>query len=140
MLADLSCPGLGDEMNETTFENANVGDLVWSFQLGKWGTILEINNLGEKAIEVNFGPSYPHTCFFTLSGSWLEGENQVIFWDEIPFVAPPRPPRKVIKKVKRWLYICDDYEQIFTKEPHLIREGSPHERVVLLTGEYEVEE
>lgn len=75
-------------MNETTFENACVGDRVWWFNQREWGPIIRF--LPDKnKIFASFSK-------FDLVEFNLKGERhgkQELFWAEIPIVAPPRPKR-----------------------------------------------
>mgnify|MGYP000499899890 CR=1 FL=1 len=74
--------------NTTTFESAGVGDRVWSFAHG-WGTIEEIRDKFEYRILVTFDDS--GIISFTVDGKQFTSCAQILFWDEIKFVAPKKP-------------------------------------------------
>jgi len=91
---------------ETTFENAKVGDRVWSFGYG-WGTIQQINtnkypllicfdNYQSEALE-------KVVCYTKKGTEFLDNSNPTLFWDEIKFTIPTRPKRKV--KKEGWINI-----------------------------------
>jgi hypothetical protein len=73
----------------TTFENANVGDSVWSPTFG-WGEITEIG-MGGHPIHVLFFHNYVSNSY-TVEG-YLSNELpiQSLFWDVVAFVAPAKP-------------------------------------------------
>lgn len=77
---------------ETTFENAKVGDKVWSIQCG-WGRISEILP-GGYPITVEFNP---FKCDgFTYCGKFRITDNdQSLFWDEVKIEAPVKPKKKL---------------------------------------------
>jgi hypothetical protein len=75
----------------TTFENAQVGDKVWSVRYGH-GAI----------VALHIDPNYPVVVKFerqinlktyTIQGKETERELQTLFWQEIKFEAPKQPPR-----------------------------------------------
>ena len=102
----------------TTFENAKVGDRVWSVEYG-WGTIEAIGK-GAYPVVVSFdcGISIAHT----FSGNDGSVKLQTLFWDEIKIEAPPRPKRKVVKKQKLWAVInCHGViVSVFTKQENAL--------------------
>jgi hypothetical protein len=125
-------------MSETTFENAKVGDRVWSVGMG-WGEIVQIE---ERCIYVSFGKTSP-TIRYTKHGREHIDVNQTLFWDEIKIVPPLRPKRKVTKTVERWavISIYDGYTTYYEEDINHYYEKFPIEfKVVKLTGTYEVEE
>jgi hypothetical protein len=82
----------------TTFENARVGDRVWSVRRGH-GTI--------DALDVD--PDYPLAVKFdkgltlkpyTMQGMEIKGELQTLFWQEIKFEAPKQLRMKLINDVE----------------------------------------
>lgn len=82
-------------MSETTFENAKVGDKVWSVMFG-WGKIIGISKDSDYPIRVEF--AQPNTIgTFMLDGVSFKCENRTLFWDEIKITPPERPKRKVKK-------------------------------------------
>jgi hypothetical protein len=74
----------------TTFENADVGDRVWSYDQG-WGTIKSIDFEREYPIHVIFDNCSHYT--FPISGAFSEYVSRQLFWDEIKFEIPVQPPR-----------------------------------------------
>ncbi len=76
----------------TTFENAHVGDRVWSIVDG-WGIILNIQDISkyDYPLIVDFDSGYGTS--FTISGLKHKEESQTLFWDEIKFEVPVQPPR-----------------------------------------------
>lgn len=131
---------------ETTFENAVVGDRVWSLLHG-WGTVTEIKIY--LVVEFKTNTSYV-SCWFGFDGvknGSLYG-SQILFWDEISIITPERPKRRVKKLVERWgVMISDTFHCTFRTEeeakehyrtcPHV---GAMDVYTVKLTGEYEVKE
>ena len=121
---------------ETTLENARPGDRVWSMRHG-WG-VVEVVNDTDYPITVKFD-----FCYKTFTFQGLEYEEdliQVLFWDEVKIVAPPRPKRKV-KTVVAWANIYDANEVIYdTKFNADSKAGQDRIACVKLVGEYEVKE
>ena len=67
------------------FENAKIGDRVWSFSNG-WGEIIAITN-ETFPITVKFDNKYLET--FTLDGlAHHDNINPTLFWGEIKFTIP----------------------------------------------------
>lgn len=128
-------------MSETTFENAKVGDRVWSITQG-WGKITSINNT----------PNYPILAFFpsgaatfTIEGKYYEKHQYpILFWDEIPITPPPRPKRKVKKEISRWANVYTNYCSSLYNSEKAANAGQNwnESRIacVELKGTYEVEE
>lgn len=89
-------------MNETTFENAKVGDRVWDAHYG-WGKIIKIRIEDDHPIQLEFKSSL--SCvyvWYNFEGIPYSGYFRTLFWDEIKFEAPPRPRRKVKKVMEGW--------------------------------------
>lgn len=84
---------------ETTFENAKVGDKVWSYHNG-WGVIYSITSPPYPII-VDFSDAKLYS--FTLDGVEITGERQTLFWDEVKFEIPTRPKKRV--KKEGWINI-----------------------------------
>ena len=125
--------------NETTFENAKVGDRVWWFNQRVFGGIVRKT---DAAIWVAF-QEYD-TIAFNLNGE--RHGLQELFWDEILFVAPPRPKRMVKKTLEGWVNVYPDDSPL--KRFHFVKDR-PHAdglaeqtriACVHVTGEYEVGE
>lgn len=129
-------------MPETTFENAKVGDKVWSVEYG-WGEIIEISN--RVRVEFTRLAGYTGCKSFDKHGRRLSEYNKTLFWDEIKIVPPERPKIKVKKKVEVWLNVYPE-EPLAKGNIHYSREQADYiawsERIVCvrLTGTYEVEE
>ena len=92
-------------MNETTFENAKVGDKVYWLTLGMWGEVVNIIPAyrEERQLEVRFADAGRVSFYwFTRScrSGRIVGEPQTLFWDEVKIVPPPRPKRMVKKEIK----------------------------------------
>lgn len=126
-------------MNETTFENAKVGDKVWTVT-DDWGEIVEIIETSEYPIIVEF-----EACqlSFTVKGFYYETEKrQSLFWNEIKYEIPTRPKRKSIKKIECWMNIYSDGDNTIHKTKDKANENACTYRIacIKLTGEYEVEE
>ena len=132
---------------ETTFENAQVGDKVWSFFYG-WGVIDKIK-ASEYPICVDFDSDVAH---YTFGGSLYKDDPQSLFWDEIDMTPPPRPVRKVKVPVEVWANIyLRPWKNAKNKDSQAFRVYDTKEAAdtfsypnrlacVKLTGEYEVEE
>lgn len=126
-------------MNETTFENAQVGDRVWDFRYG-WGTVSKIEEGKRHQLKVDL--DYGAYLYFTFTGQYIESDlNRTLFWDEVKFEAPPRPKRKTKKTIEGWAHIHKDGRVgIYA---HCVPEDLAREAqitCVKLIGEYEVEE
>lgn len=83
----------------TTFENAEVGDKVWSIELG-WGKVITRHR---DAITVEFDngtvggflATYKNSGVYNFSGWGKDIAKRTLFWDEIkPLEAPYKPVRK----------------------------------------------
>jgi hypothetical protein len=131
-------------MNETTFENAQVGDRVWSYAYG-WGTVTNHcpdSYTGRYPIVVKFDTGSA-TGTYTKQGKFTTTEPQTLFWDEIPIIAPPRPKRLVTKTAEVWINVYGYGPSInFFSSEEAANEIAGKSRIacVKLTGSYEVEE
>jgi hypothetical protein len=126
-------------MNETTFENARVGDAVWYEGLG-WGEVSDIDEERKLPLVVEFEQGTIR--FFSLNGVKQGDINQTLFWDEIPIIAPPRPKRMVTKTVEVWMNVYSDIKNnTWLTQEAADKYASPNRiACVKLTGSYEVEE
>ena len=78
-------------MNTTTFENARVHDRVWSVDYG-WGVVIGVSFEQPYCIKVKFeDKNMPET--YKVNGKLWTGCRQTLFWDEVEFEAPVKPPR-----------------------------------------------
>lgn len=89
-------------MTTTTFENARIGDRVWSMRRG-WGTVRKIDRDTLYPLKV----TYQHVGIgsYTLDGlAHVEDITQSLFWDEVVVKAPikPVPALDVDTKVLVW--------------------------------------
>ncbi len=75
----------------TTFENAKVGDRVWSVTSG-WGFIDDIHYRCKYPIHVTFDDDR-FSSFMVDGRNYKDHLNQELFWDEIKFEVPVQPPR-----------------------------------------------
>jgi hypothetical protein len=73
----------------TTFEEAQVGDAVWSVRFGH-GTIDSIYNDPNRPLVIRFS-KYAHPRSYTVQGQEFPNELQTLFWQEIKFEAPTKP-------------------------------------------------
>jgi hypothetical protein len=72
---------------KNTFENAQVGDRVWSIRYG-WGTI---NIIKDHKIYVVFD-HLNRPRIFTSQGKLYDDDlNPTLFWDEVKFDIPQKP-------------------------------------------------
>jgi hypothetical protein len=80
----------------TTFENARVGDKVWSVSYGH-GVVCSVRHPPEYGglypLKVLFGTNPAVDASFTLLGQELSHQSQTLFWQEIKFEVPEQPPR-----------------------------------------------
>ena len=87
----------------TTFEDAKIGDKVWSLTEG-WGTIIDrFRSRAEYPLVVEFENREQKT--YTLWGLLhYKDLNPTLFWDEIKIEAPqkPLPDLEVDAKVLVW--------------------------------------
>jgi hypothetical protein len=74
----------------TTFEEAQVGDAVWSVRFGH-GTIDSIYNDPNRPLVIRFS-EYAHPRSYTVQGQEFPNELQTLFWQEIKFEVPEKPP------------------------------------------------
>jgi hypothetical protein len=78
----------------TTFENAKVGDRVYSLATG-WGEIERIDDWDYYSIRAKFNCAVSHLfCGFTRDGKIHRHGDQVLFWDKPTIVAPAKPEPK----------------------------------------------
>lgn len=92
-------------MNETTFENARVGDRLWSSEYG-WGKVIEILDISHLKVYFDECTSLNQdSAFYSVLGIRNAGNYRTLFWDEVKFEAPPRPKRMVKKVVEGWVNI-----------------------------------
>lgn len=81
----------------TTFEDARVGDRVWSAAHG-WLTVITV--MPDKMYSIEAMDKFSrNTASFTTAGELFSGMAQCLFWDEIKFTAPPMPERVRYKNV-----------------------------------------
>ena len=136
-------------MSETTFENAKVGDRVWSVEFG-WGTVKYINNEYQSLfIKVIFDENDEDYGLiqYELHGLKLDHglytNRRTLFWDEIKIVPPTRPKRTVVKFVRRYgVYTKNgDVRNTFDDEADAKTFAALTGGIVVeLTGKLEVEE
>lgn len=92
--------------DETTFENASVGDKVWDIHYG-WGTIKRNKNSDGYPIIVEFNLSSGHAnnVYYTYDGkSDVAHVTRALFWDEVKIDPPKKPvilPQKYDKIMVR---------------------------------------
>jgi hypothetical protein len=79
-------------MSTTTFENAKVGDRVWSIVNGL-GVIFNIQDTSIYDYPLIVAFDDDDGASYTISGLKHKSESRTLFWDEIKFEAPPQPPR-----------------------------------------------
>lgn len=91
------------------FENAKIGDKVWSIRHG-WGKIYSIKPENEiYLLKVEFD-SYinqnNYTVSFTFEGkSFRLDKNPTLYWDELEFDIPKPPKRLVKKTISKWINV-----------------------------------
>ena len=127
---------------ETTFENAKVGDDVWSPLFGV-GRIVEIESVSEDyPIIVKPYNNPGRRVSFACSGQYLQSGNQLLFWSEVKIEAPVRPKQKVKKMWKGWANVYEDQAHCHpTKAKAKSNAGfSVIAMAVPIEIEYEVEE
>ena len=79
-----------------------VGDKLWSVMHGEFGRVVRIKDY----IELQFASL--STGFFGLDGSYFKDGPQVLFWDKVEIVPPPKSRRKV-KKYRALLRFGDNF-------------------------------
>lgn len=95
--------------DETTFENASVGDKVWDIHYG-WGTIKRNKNSDGYPIIVEFNLSSGHAnkVYYTYDGkSDVAHVTRALFWDEVKIDPPKKPVRLPQKYDKIMVRDCD---------------------------------
>jgi hypothetical protein len=75
----------------TTFENARVGDRVWSVRYGH-ATITALHIDPDYPVVVKFDKQINFKTY-TIQGKETERELQTLFWQEIKFEVPEQPSR-----------------------------------------------
>lgn len=86
-------------MSTTTFENAKIGDKVWSPVYG-WGIIMEIFPNLKYSLTIEFPDIIQN---YSVNGVFHEMalNRQSLFWDEVEIIAPTQPLRtKLINGVE----------------------------------------
>jgi len=91
------------------FRDAKVGDRVWS-PIGGWGTVISTScnsKHPDYPIEIKYdvydrgvydrGDKSSTLRTFRHDGSVFGDGNQVLFWDEVKIIPPPKPKRKAKK-------------------------------------------
>jgi hypothetical protein len=87
-------------MPSTTFEDAKVGDKVYSVTFG-WGEIEQINPSDNYSIHVSFDSINGEIEIFTCEGYFYDNVHiQSLFWDEIIFEVPVKRKTKVINGIE----------------------------------------
>jgi hypothetical protein len=77
-----------EQKYSTTFEDARIGDRVWSPTFG-WGKIYETNKNNYYPIQVIFDTT---SDSFSIEGFYCKNKPiQSLFWDEVSIVAPTKP-------------------------------------------------
>lgn len=126
--------------NTNDFSGVNVGDKLWSMQLGECEVVRVDND------------TWPYVCqgvggmeCYTSDGKVMATDAfPSLFWSRPEIIAPPKPKRKVVKTVDAWANVyhgpfgCVIYGGITDA-----RESASHDCIaacVHLTGTYEVEE
>jgi hypothetical protein len=87
-----------------TFENARVGDRVWSV-IHRWGRITKIDSDEDYPIEVKFDFEEQIVRNYDHYGKYVKRDpNPSLYWDEIKFKVPkkPLPDLEVDTKVIVW--------------------------------------
>lgn len=86
------------------FENAKVGERVWSSRYG-WGEIYNIFKDDHYPLEVIFiiEPNLFRTLstrYTSLGKCCVTDLTPELFWDEIKIISPQKPKKKVIKTIE----------------------------------------
>lgn len=124
--------------SSSDFSGVKVGDKLWSVQLGEC-EVLYIST-GEWPIVCQ---NERGTGAYTANGKKMEDDvNPSLFWSRPKIIAPPKPKRKVVKTVERWLNVHKDGRTFTFSSERDANQRSDFERIacVRLTGTYEVEE
>jgi hypothetical protein len=127
--------------NETTFENAKVGDKVYSFTSGE-GEICQVDFASSYSIMVKSPAGHES---FTTKGAYRMNGEQTLFWSKPVFETPTRPKRVAKKDVVRWANVYPYNNNVGahnypTKEEADSKASNERIACVRLTGTYEVEE
>jgi len=91
---------------ETTFENARVGDRVWSSVFG-WGSVRSFGGDEKYPVQVRF-KSGNSDISYMVSGQRDDYELRTLYWDELCIDPPERPKRKAKKIIEGWVNIYGD--------------------------------
>jgi hypothetical protein len=97
------------------FRGVKVGDRLWlrdNFYEG-W---VEVTIIYPTCFKVSGGPSFEH--WISKSGRWDENGPQVLFYDKVEIVPPPRPKSLVKKTVTVRPYL-DPHTQTIEVTSHL---------------------
>jgi hypothetical protein len=123
------------------FRNAKIGDKVYNYQRGEWGTITLVDPDEEYPIIVVYPSRYDES--YTFDGCYnICYKNPVIFWDFVPPITPPPKPKqkvKVVKWVTMWgskiseLINCSKYIVLYCydTEEEAKTAGVPYGKIVI---------
>jgi hypothetical protein len=96
------------------FEDAKVGDRVWSLRYG-WGEVSE-ENVSDVVTTMFNGEE---KCWFTNGKRLSSDLNPTLFWDEVKIISPERPKEHECKyeKVNAEHCICGNFKLISYQRP-----------------------
>jgi hypothetical protein len=88
-------------MSTTTFEDAEVGDKIYSVAFG-WGEVIRTDGFEHYPLGVRFQNVVIDTHYFTLDGCYYKDNPiQSLFWDKVDIKAPKKPIRtKVVNGIE----------------------------------------
>ena len=93
------------------FSTVKVGDRLWlrdNFYEG-W---VEVVTIYPTCFKVSAGPSFEH--WLSKSGKWADDGPQVLFYDKVEIIPPPRPKRMVKKTMMVRPYLSDNRIKLAT--------------------------
>jgi hypothetical protein len=94
-------------MSITTFEDAQVGDKVYSVAFG-WGEVICTDGFEHYPLGVQFKNNVIDTHYFTLDGCYYtDNPIQSLFWDEVHIKAPVKPVKLPATKIVNGIEIPD---------------------------------
>ncbi len=129
--------------NETTFENAQIGDNAWDNMYGMPCEIYKIEKNTEYPIKTKFrfeGAKKDICKSFTYDGYENKYYRRTLFWDKVSEPIAPTRPKKIKKVINAWTNIYPDGSKSFYESIDAANIGADNSRIacVYLTGEYEI--
>lgn len=130
-------------MKEQDFSKAQVGDKMWSIDMGEC-EVIEIRPSRSTPYIIRIRNTKGESNSYTVNGLRMSNDNfPSLFWKKPYEVYPESPKRKVVKTVEVWanMYSSGKLGDHWESE-EIANKHASYSRIacVKLTGTYEVEE